>query len=333
MNHKYYYDPTTHQCFDSCKDIPGKEFAEEESGNTGIYQCLSACTSYHDYDSNICLDKCGSGNKNYLYHDDSSTSSSPKICYPSCSVIPGGGYKFELKDSTNGDITCHKTQPTTPANSCDYYYLKNDGIFKCLSGLSECTDMKFKYLYGSECRNECKDYYTLEDDTASTPSQFKRCFTKTECLTPTSSSGPGGQYFNLEEKKCWINYPGNGYYINNPSPNYELVKECEKYYYTDSSKYYCIDKCISTSSTKFFVSGIKKCESSCTSFNKYYYDPTTKECFSSCENVPGKEFADEITNYAASDPDYPTVPTKPCKDACDIGQFYNDGTKIKSQKI
>ena len=96
-------------------------------------------------------------------------------------------------------------------------------------------------------------------------------------------------------------------------------------------KYYCTDKCKSITSIGsttfsnglFFNNGIKKCESSCTAFSKYYYDPSTNECLSTCIGLEGKEFSDEI-NFESTDPaPQPTA----CKRNCD-GKFYNYGTKI-----
>ena len=58
-------------------------------------------------------------------------------------------------------------------------------------------------------------------------------------------------------------------------------------------------------------------------FNKYYYDPSTNECLSTCIGLEGKEFSDEI-NFESTDPaPQPTA----CKRNCD-GKFYNYGTKI-----
>ena len=87
---KYYYDPSSNECLDTCKGLPGKEFAELDSvqsmASFKIYKCISSCPNYYDYDSNICIDKCGSGNSIYLYY-----SNGGQICYPSCKDILGGG--------------------------------------------------------------------------------------------------------------------------------------------------------------------------------------------------------------------------------------------------
>ena len=195
---KYYYNPENNECLDTCKGLPGKEFAELDSllstASIKIYKCISSCTNYYDYDSNICLNNCGLGNNNYLYYANSG-----KICYPSCKDIPGGGYKYEVEDS-NHAIECYKTQQA----SCNYFYLKQDGILKCLTHTDECENMKFKYILGKECTNDCGDYFTLEDEpfsgNPSTSSSYKyiKCYTKDDCLN-SSPGGVGALYFNTKE--------------------------------------------------------------------------------------------------------------------------------------
>ena len=83
--------------------------------------------------------------------------------------------------------------------------MKQDGILKCLTYTDECENMKFKYILGKECTNDCGDYFTLEDEpflgNPSTSSSYKyiKCYTKDDCLN-SSPGGVGALYFNIKEK-------------------------------------------------------------------------------------------------------------------------------------
>ena len=129
-------------------------------------------------------------------------------------------------------------------------------------------------------------------------------------------------YYNTKLKKCWSTYQTD-YFVQNVNSNeYELVEECDKFYYENSadSHKYCTTQCITGDpDQKFFVSGSKKCEDSCTDFNKKYYNPTTYECLDTCKGLTGYEFED-IINTAN--------PTQPCKSECDTGEFYDYDSNI-----
>ena len=73
---------------EDCKFIDESEDAQN--------QCLISCpsTKFYNYDSNICINNCGSSS--YIYHPINSN-----ICYPSCSAIPGGSYIYQIEENTS----------------------------------------------------------------------------------------------------------------------------------------------------------------------------------------------------------------------------------------
>ena len=331
---KFYYDPRNNECLDTCKGLEGLEYAKKIDSTTPIQKCINKCEVptdsapnnqyiYHDYNSNICIKKCGEDNPNNLYHKENDY-----ICYPSCKDIPGDNYKYEIVDSNDANIKICYDSISGPGINCPYYYMKKDGTLKCLSA---CSEIDYNYLLDKECKSDCNDYYKLED-IDSTLNVIKCFKTIEDCLAATDGNGNLAKYYNIKLKKCWINFP-NGYYINDinnvidtSNTKYEIVQECEYYYYKDSNlenHYHCIDKCEDSVSHQYFTRGQKNCENSCKIFNKYYKD--NYECLDTCigrkSGVTSKEFADEI-DYSASDP------VAQCKSECDPNQHYNFGKKV-----
>ena len=341
---KHYYNPDNNECLDTCKGLANKEFAFKPTDGTSIQSCIEKCnvdsatppttTYYYDYDSNLCINKCGDDNENYLYI---SSNSNDKRCYPSCFDIPDGDYKFESVDDSDLIKTCYTSIPS----NCDYYYTKKDGTLKCLGiDIIKCTDMKYNYLLGKECRSECNDFYTLEDDNTD---GIKKCYKDVdECRSGINDGVGGGTqpiFYSTKLKKCWKNYPAN-YFIsktdkdtNNPSTiiGYEMVEECTYFYYyenVDSIKYnYCIEQCKRnppTSNDPFFIEGKKNCEYSCAEFNKFYYDLTNNECLDTCIGRENKEFADKDNN----DPKLPKKCINKCGDDNSNNIYYNYGENL-----
>ena len=305
------------------------QFSKKIEDANQIEPCIENCESvdaggynYYDYDSKICIKKCGDDNIYNLYH-----ASNEKICYPSCKDIPIDNYKYESLDKTDKTKICYVSE--TDLN-CDYYYMKKDGTLKCLSGYSVCLDMKYNYVLDKECKSECDEYYTLED--IDLVSQLIHCFkTRDECLNFVDTSGNKPIYYNSKLKKCWISFPA-GYYINSDlttGVTFEIVQECENYYYPDSSHYRCVDKCSDTSSNTppyiYFYKEQKNCEDSCKNFNKYHKDPKNNECLDTCIGRKSDgdyiEFAN-VVDYIALNP------VVDCKAQCDSNQHYDYGTKV-----
>ena len=331
---KHYYNPNNNECLDTCKGLPNLEFAKQVDSESPNQPCISGCasTEFYDYDSNICITQCGKDHSNYLYHTNlGSSNSQDQICYPSCKDIQGGEYVYESKELANNIKICSTQKPSD--SDCPYYYMKKDGTLKCLSDANACSAMDYHYLYGKECRNECNDFFILED--ADTTDGLIKCFkTKDECLGSTAVGGGGALYYNTKLKKCWKSYP-EGYYIKDKTATttFEMLEECEKYYYKDIVykatptteidyiKYICVENCkTETTNRKFYTNGQKNCEESCKTFGKYYYDPSTYECLDTCIGRDNLEFADYIDFHDSS--------STPCKSACDSTQHYNFGTKI-----
>jgi hypothetical protein len=322
---KHFYNPNNNECLDTCKGLPNLEFVNQITSSSPSNPCKKQCDDpddnsdvnvYYDFDSNICITKCGENNPKYIYH-----TTSGKMCYPSCTDIPGGSYVYESSETeTDGSKICYDSKPT--GNTCNYYYMKKDGTLECLGNTpNKCKEINYNYLLGQECKTDCNDYFILEDDTSL--EGFIKCFeTRDNCL---ASGGGQADYYNTKLKKCWKNYP-DGYYINKTEgTKYEIVQECKHFYYKDTSnnKFYCVDKC-SSSSYPYFVRGQKNCEASCITFSKSYFDITNgeDECLDTCIGRVN-EFADVITDLNSNQ-------VQQCKLECgNTGNIhYNYGTKI-----
>ena len=272
---KYYYDPDNNECLDSCK---GRINGFQNKISTAIQECLSSCATpniYYSFDSNICIDGCGNDGSNNLYEKDGS-----HICYPSCLSIPGGDYIYEF----SGKV-CKNSN-----TGCGNYYLEN-GVVKCLgTSLEECKNKNYMYLIGQQCASSCDniDDYKYEDNSALSGSIFIRCFNSpSDCLTHFTSSTIDKIYYSPKLKYCWTQMQSDLYINKIDSNKYELVEECDKFFYSDNYGY---NNCHETCETgtgdgvkKFFVSGNKKCASSCEEFQKYYYSPDNNECLDTCK--------------------------------------------------
>ena len=250
-------------------------FIDEVSHICYHTSCPSSGNTFHNFDSNICIGSCSNDRLYYI--------SGGTICYPSCKDIPNGNYIYE--DKINN--ICYDSEPT----DCEHYYKKVDGVLKCTTQ-SDCITKNYKYFIGKECRDNCDGYYKLEE----VGINYITCFDSiTNALSKSNVN-----YYNLKSKLLWNTAFPDAYYINKKHnivnegttstvEKYEIVEECENYYYEDNSKKYCTNDCTKDINNlvidKYFVKGNKKCESSCINFNpkKYYYDPDSHECLDTCE--------------------------------------------------
>ena len=323
---KHYYDPTNNECLDSCKNLPNYEFAYQVQVSTPVQKCRQKCDlltdasgnhKYYDYDSNICINQCGQNDANKKVRANDG-----QICYISCDQIPGGQYIYELNN------ICYQNYADIPSN-CDYYYIKPNGIKQCTTQAKCINENIFLYFVDKECRENCDGYYKYEDSViiSGTTKKYYKCFeSKEKALSDNNCI-----YYNIKSKLCWRNFP-EGYFINQEEIShtinrYEVVEECPYFYYeisvpTDTSKKCgrCTDlnKCEVTGNTfKYFTKGQKKCEDSCTKFNpiKYYYNSETYECLDTCEEFPGKEFANQISS---------SQPIQQCISECTGTDLYYD---------
>ena len=331
---KYYYDPTTNECLDTCRGRIDQGFQDNVDTSNDPQECLSSCDvtsrtkKYYNIDSNICLTYCGEDGSNKKYH-----AYGKNACYSSCKDIPGEDYIYEVKDTSN--YTCYKSSDySTISSNCRFYYLKN-GETKVCQTLDECKSMNNIYLIGNQCTDKCDGYFKFETTksitvgSTTTTTTFFECYANQDDFynhfNPTKNI-----YYNINLKKLWDdwNKVPNGYFItkDDNSQKYEVVDECEHFYYKKTvssvNYYYCTSECKTiilegdtTNRGLFFVNGRKNCEYSCTEFNlnKLYYNPDTNECLETCKGLPGKEFADKIDT---------TSTTQPCKNSC--GTNYHD---------
>jgi len=316
--HKHYSSPIDNQCLDSCKGLVSYPFANKVDTANPVQVCREICDNtdtshnkYYDYNSNLCIEKCGDDNIYNLYH-----AVEKYICYPSCKDI-SNVYKYESLDQSDNTKICYESLPDT---DCPYYYMKKNGAYKCLNNKKDCLDMKYNYLLGQECRKECDDYYKLED--IDTSLNLIKCFEKKDdCLNSEV------KYYNIKLKRCWKILPYGYYIITIEANGYEVVKECQKYYFRDiniESNYHCIEKCSESGTHLHFYKEEKNCEESCKAFNKHYKDPITNECLDTCigrqSGTTYIEFANEV--------DYTSDEVSDCKEKCDDNYYYNYGTKI-----
>ena len=325
---KYYYDDSTNECLDSCEEVSKYQKVLQTSPPTALIACLPSCPTtspdnfpFNNYDSNICLAKCGDDGSNNIYHADDQY-----ICYPSCSDIPGQKYIYELKGDDN-IYTCYDDESTAVTAGCDYYYVQSDGIRKCTVA-TDCKSKNKIYVVGHECRDSCgDDYYKLDiGDDSTIQKPFFKCFqTFTDCfnfyndITPAPFP-PIPIYYHQQLKRCWKDFPTDYYIKDKTNPidgnKYELVEECDDFYYIDTSpaENICLSSCSDNpiNADIYFIKGNKKCLSlsECfTTFNKYYYDDSTNECLDSCEEV--SKFQKQFSSISPT----PTTPIA-CLPSC-----------------
>ena len=85
---------------------------------------------------------------------------------------------------------CYTSLPPT---DCPYYYMKKDGTLKCVRDTNDCLNIKYNYLLEKECKNECMDYYKLEDIDRSL--NLIKCFKTIEkCLEAKNSNNEVATY-------------------------------------------------------------------------------------------------------------------------------------------
>ena len=157
-----------------------------------------------------------------------------------------------------------------------------------------CKANGFDYLYGKECKKNCDNFYIIMDEKDAAGVNLldtKQCF---KDLQDALSSGKSstGYFYDLNEKKVWLNYDSNLYIKYKNGANYEVVQNWQDYYYEESSMKFIVTNCKTVS--LYFENDNKKCLSSCTN----YFDPTNNECLDSCKKTINLEYADP----AATDP-------------------------------
>ena len=299
---KYYYDPDTHECFDSCEESPVKKFYYQKSvGDPKCYATLPPNT-FRNYDSPIILDYCGQNGQNqslYLYHKKDGDGKN--ICYPSCLNIPEGAYKYEIES--------YMCVNTTPSGSYKYFYKKFDGVIKYTTE-NECKKKNYIYLLGYECKTKCEDYYYKKE----VDEPFIKCFSEPmECFDGVNN---GKIFYNEKLRICWKDFQ-TGYYVQNKTVEsskelYEIVDECEHFYYAKEGYNYCTPSCKSVA--LYFINTNKKCQTDCKNIPKYYYDPDNNECLDSCKGREKNKF--QLA--------YISNPPQECLEKCPNGKLYYD---------
>ena len=301
-----FFDDANNECLESCELRPLKQFAypiPNTPYSDTPTKCLSSCDinnvdpgRYYNYDSHICLFKCNWNNNKYIYskYPDSATDLEQYKCYPSClSIIDVDRLNnpnylsprvFKYADI---DDVCHETRPNV---NCGYYYTLSDGVKKCALA-QDCQNLNFYYLRGEECMIKCDDnYYELKVE----GSDFIKCYSSpSECL---EGEGVSKIFYSNELMQCYKDYQPYLFVKYEEGNKYELVSECtDFYYYNDEDGFnYCKESCYLASTAEkqfYFLKENKKCEESCSFFNKYYYDPTNHECLDYCSGRSNMIFA------------------------------------------
>ena len=368
--HKYYYDDSNKECLDSCELRPTKPFsnaltAAGEGTLPTPVKCINSCSDtgatgpFYDYNSHTCISQCGDDNSNNLYFLASTiTSDYSNICYPSCLDIPEGIYKYELSDKSCTNVEISLPHDNDGTRIYDYYYEKSNGVIKYVKA-SDCENINYKYIVGNECKRNCEDNYYKIDFTISisgTDKTFTKCFSQpSQCIGAVTGSVV---YYNQNLKKCWneiSKIPTNFFIKTIATDSFELVDECENYYYEKARDNgdilkYCISKCDSTdnpiiSTHKYFISGNKKCLSlnECFNLHKYYYDPSNNECVETCKGRSTNKFQNELpTSFpstAATDlkclntcPEYYNYDSNICLNHCGADgsnkKYHANGNKV-----
>ena len=272
----HYYDPNNNECLASCAGRNNLEFSFKydttASPAPAPLSCLSECpsTSYYDFNSKICINKCGLETSTYKYHAINSN-----VCYASCKDIPGDSFIYEITENDD-TFTCSNLE-----GSCSYYY-SNSGIKKCVSSENDCLNFSpnpKKYLLGKECLESCEGYYILEKPSnidTTTPASLVNCYeTLEDCLSVS-----GVTYYDINLKLCYKSGSSNlpSPYIQKKIGNfYEIVTECPYFYYkniNDNNYNYCIESC--KEKDLYFKSGEKECKARCDfsvdPISYYYYE-------------------------------------------------------------
>ena len=158
--------------------------------------------------------------------------------------------------------------------------------------LLECKNRGYLYLINNQCMENCNDnYYKMEVSLSlgnGLSETFNKCFP-----SPADCSNDNTEkiFYRQDLKMCWTEYQ-NGYYIKSVNSNiYELIAQCDNYYYLNEQDHYnyCIDSCINQG--LYFSKGDKKCQKSCSLINKSYFDPTNNECLDTCVDKVELKFA------------------------------------------
>ena len=298
---KYYYDKNN-ECLDTCEGKENLEYADiidfnDDDNNIGVKPCKSSCDldednnlfQHYNYGTKICLDGANCNSDKFKKNGEIKN-----ICYNSCSEIQDWLTIFEYNSICYNNID----DITDKETNCPYYYPQDDKVKKCVSGTAGCQSANFNYIFHDqkECRNNCDDYYKFIDGT-----NIIKCY---DNFNDAYNDNNNIKYFDIINKKCWANLP-SGYYINNEhkmSDNaitYEIVENCENYYYKRAdNNFACTDNCKDVN--LFFAQGQRRCESECFSgFSKKYYDETNNECLDSCKGRYNLEYSDPFDNNHA----------------------------------
>ena len=311
---KYHKDPNNNECLDTCigRKSEGEyiEFANEvdyTASDPVVVECKKACDTsaqHYNYGTKVCLsgEDCTGENK-YKYDKDEEN-----ICYNSCDEVPVLNILYEL------NYKCYETRPSgTEADKCKYYYKKSYKILQCVDSVSKCIDAGYNYLYGEECKKNCDNYYKLIDE----DNIIIKCY---DNYQRAYEDDHNVIYYDITLKQCWKELP-SGYFIkhDNNEANYEIVSECEHYYYlnNDNEYNYCIDNC--KDMNLYFIQQNKKCEISCSNsaINKKYFDPANNECLDTCVGRDNLEYALPLDS---------DNPTRPCISKCPNPRYFINKT-------
>ena len=114
--------------------------------------------------------------------------------------------------------------------------------------------------------------------------------------------------------------------INNED-RYEMIQNCEKFYYEDSSDTsikYCIDDCRNNpdNNDKYFIQNIQKCDSC----SGKYYDPTNNRCIDTCLSLTNLKYSNPIDTSITQNP------PQECLESCDHDYYFEEFTDSNDNK-
>ena len=277
---------------------------------------------YHNKDSKKCITSCNISGNTYKFHRQGDF-----VCYSSCLEIPDnsgaspvlGRYIYE----NNG--VCSDTP-------CSYYASDPaTGVKKCYQDENACKTAGYSFINGNECVYNCPNFKFVSTNALS----LGICF---ESIIVCQQKNYF--YYNVQDKLCWREGCGTGYYTNEidtstskPKPDNSgntCTKNCfYPYPKLSSDGKFCKTKC---EDNEFFKANEpNKCILNLATCNDFLIMGDNNECVSACPlyyyEEDGKKICTSDCNTVSKFHYYDN--DKKCRDDCNI--FSNDNKRCLKQ--
>ena len=258
-------------CLSTCN--VGEGFIVPDSGTS---QCYSSCSVYNsgsrpyfNHGENICMEKCSISGNSKIYRKAGGYE-----CFSSCKEIDDNTLKYEIKDSSSGDIICYSYSDFN--SNClgvngNYYITKEDGVKKCVDS-TYCSNIHYNYIKGKKCIGECNYYIGIDNPI----SGFINCFENVnECIDNDY------KLYNINERKCWKDLPSGYCKISNGDPSEVFPLGGIYNYYDETGQ--CVTSCKGINK-KIDYYNKNKCVLACkdSTASDIFYEPINNECILTC---------------------------------------------------